>query len=173
MVTLEFWSRELFANDDDLAFEYTPNYNSNQGGLLVDPNDASGKFDIAHRQGLSGGYNVFATTRPSAAAWHHYALVFDRSATAVSELKAYVDGATVSSTSAVGTDALGNFANSTLYFMSRAGSSLFGAGDLDEVAVYNRALTPTEVSNHRYLGTGETPPPPPPPDTTPPDTTIS
>jgi hypothetical protein len=42
----------------------------------------------------------------------------------------------------------GNFANSALNFMSRNGSSLFGGGSLDEVAIYNQALTATQVSQH-------------------------
>jgi hypothetical protein len=42
----------------------------------------------------------------------------------------------------------GNFANSTLYFMSRNASSLFGKGNLDEVAIYNRALSAAEISAH-------------------------
>ena len=32
--------------------------------------------------------------------------------------------------------------------MSRNGSSLFGAGSLDEVAIYNQALTATQISQH-------------------------
>ena len=42
----------------------------------------------------------------------------------------------------------GNFANSTLNFMSRNGSSLFGKGSLDEVAIYDQALTATQISQH-------------------------
>jgi hypothetical protein len=42
----------------------------------------------------------------------------------------------------------GAFANSTLFFMSRNASSLFGRGNLDEVALYNRALTAAEISAH-------------------------
>ena len=59
-------------------------------------------------------------------------------------------------------DTVGNFAQSTLYFMSRAGSSLFGAGDLDEVALYNRALTANEAADHhqRGLAGGGAPPGP-------------
>ena len=156
VLTVEFWLRwNAFSNNDDLAFEYTPNYNNNTGGLLVDPNDASGQFEIAQRQGSFGaGYNTFGFTRPSAAAWHHYALVFDRTAAAANELRAYVDGALVSGTKPASTDTLGNFAQSTLYFMSRAGTSLFGQGDLDEVAIYNRALTDAEVADHRQRGIG-------------------
>ena len=38
-VTLEFWLKwNAYADDDDLAMEFTPNFNSNTGGFLVDPN---------------------------------------------------------------------------------------------------------------------------------------
>jgi glucose/arabinose dehydrogenase len=157
VLTLEFWLKwNAYANDDDLAFELTPDYNANSGGLLVDPNEsASGQFETAIRQGpFYTGYNVRRFNRPSAAAWHHYALVFDRTATAPNELKVYVDGAAVAGSNPQSTDALGNFAQSSLYFMSRAGSSLFGAGDLDEVAVYNRALTAAEAQDHHTRGIG-------------------
>ena len=30
-----------YANDDDLAMEFTPNFNDNAGGFLVDPERAS------------------------------------------------------------------------------------------------------------------------------------
>ena len=46
-----------------------------------------------------------------------------------------------------------NFANSTLYFMSRGGASLFGAGDLDEVAIYDGALSAATVAEHYADGT--------------------
>src|SRR6185503_19110008 len=53
----------------------------------------------------------------------------------------------------------GNFANSSLYFMSRAASALFGSGDLDEVALYNRALPAATIEDHYFgtVGGGEPP----------------
>ena len=51
----------------------------------------------------------------------------------------------------------GNFANSQLFFMSRNAAGLFGAGDLDEVAIYNRALSAAEVSTHRNAGVAQPP----------------
>ena len=39
IATLSFWMKwTTNANDDDLAFEYTPNYNSNAGGFIADWN---------------------------------------------------------------------------------------------------------------------------------------
>ena len=154
VITLEFWLKwNTFANDDDLAFEFTPNYNVNQGGFLVDPNDPTGRFQLSHRDGgFWSGYNTAVFNRPTPAAWHHYALVLDRPAAATNELKIYVDGAVASTTYANTSDTLSNFAQSTLYFMSRAGTALFGGGDLDEVAVYNRVLTAAEVADHHTIG---------------------
>ena len=52
----------------------------------------------------------------------------------------------------------GQFANSVLYFMSRDGAALFGEGDLDEVAIYNRALSAGTIADH-YCELGHEPPP--------------
>ena len=40
-VTVEFWLKwNQYANNDALAMEFTPNFNENAGGFLVDPNSA-------------------------------------------------------------------------------------------------------------------------------------
>src|SRR5207244_3790164 len=70
-------------------------------------------------------------TRPSAATWHLVHLVFNRSG---STNKAYVDGSLQTlTTGSHSASAMGNFSNSSLYFMSRAASALNAAGTLDEV----------------------------------------
>jgi PKD repeat protein len=151
-VTVEFWMKwNGFANDDDLALEYTPNFNSFPGGFLIDPNapQESGKFGVAIGNG-SARNNVFFT-RPSAGQWHHYAFVMDSAAAAADQIKPYVDGKSVSFTKTASGTGAGNFANSSLYFMSRAASALFGAGSLDELAIYNRALDASTVAAH-YAG---------------------
>ncbi len=156
-VTVEFWMKwNGFANDDDLAMEYTPNFNSFAGGFLIDPNapQEEGKFGVAIGNG-SARNNVFFA-RPSAGVWHHYAFVMDSAAAAAEEIKPYVDGKAVSFTKTASGTGAGNFANSSLYFMSRAASSLFGAGSLDELAIYNRALDPATVAAH-YAGNQQSP----------------
>jgi YD repeat-containing protein len=148
-LTLEFWLKwNAFANDDDLGFEFTPNFNSNAGGFLVDPNapENGGQFGVGIGNGLARNTAYF--NRPTAGAWHHYALVFDSTAAAQDQIKPYVDGQPVAFTKTASGTGAGNFASSQLYFMSRAASALFGAGSLDEVAVYNRALPATTVSQH-------------------------
>ncbi|MFL5833547.1 MAG: PKD domain-containing protein [Solirubrobacterales bacterium] len=159
-LTLEFWLKwDGFANDDDLAFELTPNFNANPGGFLVDPNapEEEGKFGVGIGSGETRNTAYF--TRPSAGAWHHYALVMDASAPASEQVLPYVDGLPVAYTKTKSGTGAGNFANSSLYFMSRAASALFGAGDLDEVALYNRALPATTIEDHYFgsVGGGEPP----------------
>jgi YD repeat-containing protein len=159
-LTLEFWMKwDAYADDDDLAFELTPNFNSNPGGFLVDPNapEEGGRFGVGIGSGESRNTAYFA--RPSAGAWHHYAIVMDSSAAASDQVIPYVDGQPVPYVKTKSGTGAGNFANSTLYFMSRAASALFGAGDLDEVALYNRALPASTIEDHYFGSVGGGAPP--------------
>jgi YD repeat-containing protein len=158
-LTLEFWMNwSAYANNDALAFEFTPNFNSNGGGFLIDPNagELGGKFGVAI--GREGSRNNVYFPRPSAGSWHHYTFVFNTQAAAGEQITPYVDGKPVSFEKLNSGTGAGNFANSTLYFMSRAANSLFGKGNLDEVALYNRALSATEVENHYLARSAHNPP---------------
>ncbi len=146
-ITVEFWMKwNAWANDDALAMEMTNNFNEAPGGFLIDPNSSYGNFAVA--LGIGGSRNITLFSRPTAGRWHHYAFVLDTTAPAAQQVVPYVDGKVVSySKAGSGTEAP-PFASSTLNFMSRAGSALFGAGDLDEVAIYDRALSPATVTGH-------------------------
>jgi YD repeat-containing protein len=151
-VTVEFWLKwNAWVNDDDLAMEFTDNFNANGGGFLVDPNASNGYFGVALGQGSSRNTAYF--TRPSAGVWHHYVFVIDASAPAATQVTPYVDGAAVSYFKGDNGTGAGPFANANLYFMSRAGGGLFGAGDLDEVAIYGQALTAAQAAAHHDAGT--------------------
>ena len=145
------------ANDNDLAFEYTPNYNMNAGGFIADWNSSSlggGKFEAGTGKG-NFTYWTDLFTRPSTVTWHLVHLVYNRSGPTN---KVYVDGSLQTLT--IGTrsaSALGNFSNSSLYFMSRAASALNAAGTLDEVRLStverNASWTATEYNNQSSPGT--------------------
>ncbi|HEX5713921.1 MAG TPA: PKD domain-containing protein [Solirubrobacterales bacterium] len=153
-VTIEFWLRwNSYSNNDDIAFELTSNFNNSNGGFLINPNSSSsgGRFEVA--LGRNGSRNNAYFTRPSANAWHHYAIVLDTTAAAANQIAVYVDGSPVSIVKGSSGTGAGNFANSTLYMMARNGgslfsSSLFGAGTLDEVAIYTQALSAAQISQH-------------------------
>ncbi len=145
--TVEFWLKwSKYDNEDDLAMELTPNFNANEGGFLVDPNASQGSFGIGIGSGESRNNAFFE--RPSAGKWHHYAIVLDSEAAASQQIVPYVDGKAVSYSKGVSGTGAGKFAKSTLYFMSRAGEALFGAGTLDEVAIYDRALGAGRIAEH-------------------------
>ena len=136
--------------------ELTNNFNEADGGFLVDPNSSYGSFAVGIGRGASRNVTLFP--RPSAGLWHHYALVLNTTAPAAEEVVPYVDGEAVAYTKAESGTGAGNFANATLNFMSRAGSGLFGAGDLDEVAIYDRALSQATISSHYKLAAHNMPP---------------
>ena len=156
-ITVELWMKwNAWANDDALAMEMTNNFNEVPGGFLVDPNSSYGNFAVA--LGIGGSRNITLFSRPTAGRWHHYAFVLDTTAPAAQQVVPYVDGKAVSySKAGSGTEAP-PFANSTLNFMSRAGTALFGAGDLDEVALYGRALSPATVAGHYAVAAHNNPP---------------
>jgi PKD repeat protein len=148
-ITVEFWLKwSHYANDDALAMEFTPNFNANAGGFLVDPDagEFGGTFGVSI--GTPESRNSVFFARPSAGAWHHYALVINTAAPAASEITPYVDGQPVGYQKESSETGQGAFANSTLYLMSRGGTSLFGAGALDELAIYNQALSASTVFTH-------------------------
>jgi RHS repeat-associated protein len=83
--------------------------------------------------------------------WHHLAATFDSGRTDRS--KFYVDGVEVADSSAAClnvTNATGTLVQDTqpLEVGSRKGTSLFLQGQIDEVAVWSRALTGAEVTSH-------------------------
>ncbi len=150
-LTIEFWLKwNQYANNDSLAMEFTPNFNENTGGFLVDPNagEYGGTFGIGVGSGSDRNSVFFA--RPSAGAWHHYAIVINTAAEAGSEITPYVDGQPVSYQQESANTGQGTFANSTLYLFSRDGNSLFGAGSLDELAIYDQPLSATTIFEHYH-----------------------
>jgi PKD repeat protein len=150
-LTIEFWLKwNQYANNDALAMEFTPNFNEHEGGFLVDPNagEYGGTFGVAI--GGSDNRNSVFFQRPSAGVWHHYAIVLDTTAPAESKITPYVDGSPVSFQQESAGTGQGAFANSTLYLMSRAGTSLFGNGALDELAIYNQSLGATAAFAHYH-----------------------
>ncbi len=145
-VTLSFWMNwTAYANDDRLALEFTPDFNYGATGFMVDPNSSAnggGQFEVG-LQG-DGGYNQVLFARPTAG-WHHYAFVFNKAASANNEVTPYVDGVAVPYTKPTSSENTNNFGSDTFFFMSRAGSSLFGNGVLDEVQVYKSPLSASQI----------------------------
>jgi hypothetical protein len=149
-LTVEFWMKwSAYVDDDALAMEFTPNFNATPGGFLIDPDASTGSFGVGVGEGSTRNNAYFA--RPSAGVWHHYAFVLDTEASGEDEITPYVDGHSVSY-SKTESHSGGAFADSTLYWMSRDAASLFGGGAMQDLAIYDHALSGTEVLEHYETG---------------------
>lgn len=99
-------------------------------------------------QSSVGGPTRFRTETfawPSAAAWHHYAIIWDNSTT-TGDITVYIDGSTVATTIDTNNkDQSGNFANAVVNFFARNGASNFGAGRIDDFRIYRGALSATQI----------------------------
>ncbi len=78
--------------------------------------------------------------------WHHFVFVYDRSKASNQIESVYIDG--VSQTLAATITSLGAgtyFRNDNLYLMSRGGISFFTGGYMDDLRIYNRILSQSEI----------------------------
>jgi hypothetical protein len=149
VITVEFWMLwDAHGTNDDLATEFGDT--NAAGGYVVNPNTSGGatQFSAFMANGAGGFENHYITPRPSAAAWHHYAFVFNRAAAVGSKITFYVDGAAVTEIQNSTITTAGNFGNLPLNIMSRAGTSLFGAGDMQHYAIYKTALSAGRIAAH-------------------------
>ena len=157
VVSVAMWIyRSSYLGTDAVQTEYTSNFSSYNGAFVFDTDyntECPSSGQIAWGTHTTAGYNIKCYTRPSVGAWHHYVLIADMGASSANELSLYIDGALQTSTSQPYTvDQTVNFVNSTLYFMSRAGSSIFSPGQLDDVRIYNRALSASEITQLYNMG---------------------
>jgi hypothetical protein len=147
-LSVEFWMKwNSYADDDHLAMELTSNYNTSNGGFLIDPDSTvsgGGKFEISLRG--NAGYTVATMPRPTAGTWHQYVIVFDKTAPANNQITAYVDGQAQPLTMVTAAANTNTFASDDLYLMSRNNTTLFGAGNLQDLAIYPLALTASQIA---------------------------
>lgn len=125
-----------------MIFEFSPNFNSTTDTFTA-------FFLGTIYGGVRGdvGYNTKTFASPSLNAWHNLVFVYDKSNPGASEIQYYLDGALQTLNSQpTNSDNTNNFGNRQLYLMMRGGSSQPTAGIIDDVRIYNRALTAGDVA---------------------------
>jgi hypothetical protein len=127
-----------------LISELTTNSDSTTGAFQIATSAINPGDLYAHV--YQGGYNMIRTnTSYNDGQYHNISFVFDLSLPVNQKIQCYVDGTSVSKTQMQSTNVTANFLKNDLYLFSRAGSSFFQAGTLNNYQLYNRALSPFEV----------------------------
>lgn len=151
--TIVFWLNwDAFANDDDMVLELSSNAGLSANTFFVDPNGSGGNVEILLN---STGLRDETFTRPTAGVPHHWTVYIDNS-TANGDIRLWIDNIELSGTIAVNTKtATGNFAATNLFIMSRALTTLNGAGKIEDLAIYQGLLSDSARSliyNSRIKG---------------------
>lgn len=97
--------------------------------------------------GIFGNSSSMAkSTTSSTSGWHHYIVILDGSVSS-GQVTGYTDGSSATFNSeATGTPGTANYSTSTIYFLARAGTSIFSNAGLDDIRIYNRAVNSTEAA---------------------------
>jgi hypothetical protein len=145
-VTVMLWAnRNYSSNGGSVLFEATNNSASSTTGFGFFPDDATCQGIQAT---LRGDFGTAANcySQPSSGVWHHLASVFDKSQTGGGQVKFYVDGVlqTVNRCLSASTNT-NNFGNNPIYLFSRAGTTQFNSGTIDDLRIYNSALTGKQI----------------------------
>ena len=74
--------------------------------------------------------------------WHHYVFILDRTKLANEEIQVYIDGVKKNTIQFSSSDSSGNFVSSRINFGQQSWT-----GSLDDIKLYNRPLTQTEITN--------------------------
>jgi hypothetical protein len=156
VITGEFWLLHDSNAADQIALEFTDNYNSNAGGFLILLN-SSGDGG-AHSIGY--GTNTVPIrvrgTIPQASApagqWNHWLIVMTSGSPG--SVTAYINGQAVTVTM-IETGSGQNFSsNDVLNLMMRQPNVLPTAGDMDELALYTGSVSAARALAHYNAGIG-------------------
>ena len=145
-VTVTLWSNRMYSTDGGHAlFEATGDYTSSTTGFGFFPDDATCKgIQVAMRGNV--GYTANCYSQPTSAAWHHLAVVFDKSQTGGNEIRFYVDGVLQRvNWNLYASTNTNHFGNNPIYLFSRAGTAQFDSGGIDDLRIYDSALTAAQI----------------------------
>ncbi len=145
-VTVTLWANRTYTTAGGPAlFEATGDYTSSITGFGFFPDDATCHgIQVALRGDV--GYTTNCYSQPSSGVWHHLAVVFDKSQTGGNEVQFYMDGVLQTVTWSLHASTNTNsFGSNPIYLFSRAGTTEFSSGSIDDLRIYNSALTAAQI----------------------------
>ena len=145
-VTVALWANRTYSiAGGRVLFEDSANYSNSTTGFAFFPDDNTCSGIRAALRGNMGNVgNCYS--QPSSGVWHHLAVIFDKSQTGGDEVKFYVDGVlqTVNRSLSALTNT-NDFGNNPIYLYSRGGNNQFASGTIDDLRIYNSALTAEQI----------------------------
>jgi hypothetical protein len=148
VVTLAVWIHRTYSLASlHTLIEYSTDYNSSAFGfgLFPDNNTACRGLFVGLRGDLE--YTTGCFPQPSSGTWHHFAIIYDKRTPGDSHVTLFIDGAMVTDTIDNRYPNSNRFGVEPLFLFARAGTSEFTAGILDELRLYDRALTAQEIQS--------------------------
>ena len=145
-VTVAMWVNQTYSTSGGpTLLEFSTDYNSSTTGFGLFPDDNTCKGIQAAVYG-NVGYSVACYAQPSSGVWHHIAVVYDKTQAGSNAVNLYIDGVLQTATSRPSTSTNTNsFGNNPLYFFSQGGSQFFSAAEVDDLRLYNVALSASQI----------------------------
>lgn len=154
--TIEFWAKPSASTDDSVGPSPVFNrpFTTNRSGWVFFQRSPTTGWNLRMFDGVGSnvGWDLTGGTN-AVGVWSHVVAVWSGTAASL-----YVNGVLADDTNAAGRS--GNYVGNTAATISLGsysdGANPF-AGAVDEFALYNTALTPTQISNHYALASSSTP----------------
>jgi len=152
------WVNRTYGTGVGALIEDSANFNASNTGFGFFPDD-SPDCGIANSMmtGVHGnvGYTLSCYTQPTSGVWHHVAAVYDKSQTGTKVISLYIDGVLQTPVLQMNTSTNTNsFGNDPIYLFSRGGVSNFAAGKIDDLRLFNAALTAAQIQQIYQQGLG-------------------
>ncbi len=143
--TIAFWINTT-ASTNQVVYDNSGN-SSAGNGITIDINSTPGKIRVMHAKGTPGTYNysVVSSASINDGSWHHIAYTWDGTATA-GGVKLYIDGTQNATGVAASTTDNTPTNNLRLGAVSGGSPGSYFSGNLDEVQIFNRALSSMEIT---------------------------
>jgi hypothetical protein len=129
---------DSFDNNERIFLEVGEYYSAQNGGWKIQPSAYSGYWENYHKQDDTP--NGGQWTRPTSAAWHHFAVMFDVTQTGSLEVKMYLDGSIYNVTTYTHTNNSGSsnvYANDVIYLCAEYATQNFCPCDVQHLAIYS------------------------------------
>lgn len=104
---------------------------------------ASNTIEATHKGNTGHNQVLYSTTLNGN--WKHVVAIYDKSQPAANEIALYIDGSFATYTNGLSNNNTNSFGNRPVYLASRAATSSFLSGTLDDVRIYSRALSATDI----------------------------